>query len=433
MAKEQDLAEPKLSWTRRVFSGNGLLWALYFLLLLVSLYTVSSALSSEVYKSLSSGGGTNPILKHCLMLFLGGAAAVLCSTIKGRALRYTLPRSYLLAMIGLCIAQFVLGVNTNGAERWIRVLGMTLQPSEFYRILLVLWGAYVAGKDTVENPQKERAYWVYWIIIFLLSILILVSNLSTFLIFFAFLYLYSWVLKAPKRFMYRVSVIGIGAIALGGAYLYLAPESMLPGRAVTWHNRLHGAVNERADKFAITDANRQEQMGRMAIANSKLLGRGPGNSKMRDSLSQAYSDYLYAIIIEEYGFLGLIFIPSLYFAWMLIGYREARKQTNVYRSNLIKGFGILYPMQALVNMIVASGIITTGQTLPLISYGGSSIIATSIAFGIMISASKIDKPKRTEALAQAAASEQAAPEVACPEEEEVTEIPLTSTETQDIE
>ena len=154
---------------------------------------------------------------------------------------------------------------------------------------------------------------------------------------------------------------------------------------------------------------------------------------MRDSLSQAYSDYLYAIIIEEYGFLGLIFIPSLYFAWMLIGYREARKQTNVYRSNLIKGFGILYPMQALVNMIVASGIITTGQTLPLISYGGSSIIATSIAFGIMISASKIDKPKRTEALAQAAASEQTAPEVACPEEEEATEIPLTSTETQDIE
>ena len=126
-------------------------------------------------------------------------------------------------------------------------------------------------------------------------------------------------------------------MVLGGAYLYLAPESMLPGRAVTWHNRLHGAVKEREDRFAITDENRQEQMGRMAIANSKLVGRGPGNSKLRDSLSQAYSDYLYAIIIEEYGILGLLFIPSLYLVWMLIGYREARKQTNVFRSNLIKG------------------------------------------------------------------------------------------------
>ena len=102
---------------------------------------------------------------------------------------------------------------------------------------------------------------------------------------------------------------------------------------------------------------------------------------------------------------------------MLIGYREARKQTNVFRSNLIKGFGILYPLQALVNMIVASGIITTGQTLPLISYGGSSILATSIAFGIMIGASRVAKPKRefTEVTAT----------------EEVVEEPLPDTDTQD--
>ena len=254
--------------------------------------------------------------------------------------------------------------------------------------------------------------------------MVLLSNLSTFLIIFAFLYLYSWVLKAPKRFMYRVTAIGAIALVLGGAYLYLAPESMLPGRAVTWHNRLHGAVKEREDRFAITDENRQEQMGRMAIANSKLVGRGPGNSKMRDSLSQAYSDYLYAIIIEEYGILGLLFIPSLYFAWMLIGYREARKQTNVYRSNLIKGFGILYPLQALVNMIVASGIITTGQTLPLISYGGSSILATSIAFGIMIGASRVDKPKREPHTEEAEFTEVTEPET-------VVEEPLPDTDTQD--
>ena len=129
----------------------------------------------------------------------------------------------------------------------------------------------------------------------------------------------------------------------------------------------------------------------MAVASA---GRGPGKSKMRDHLPLAYSDYLYATIIEEYGIFGLLLIPGLYIAWMLLAYREARKQTNIYRSNLIKGFGILYPLQALVNMVVSSGLITTGQPLPLLSYGGSSVLASSIAIGITIAASRVDRPKR---------------------------------------
>ena len=147
------------------------------------------------------------------------------------------------------------------------------------------------------------------------------------------------------------------------------------------------------DQFKITDENRQEQMGRIAIARGQTP-HGPGKSKIRDTLAMAYSDYLYAIIIEEYSFLGLLLIPGLYLCWMYLALREARKQTNTYRSNLLKGFGILYPMQAIVNMVVASGIISTGQTLPLLSYGGSSIIAASMAFGIMIGASRVDKDKR---------------------------------------
>ena len=170
----------------------------------------------------------------------------------------------------------------------------------------------------------------------------------------------------------------------------------MPSRATTWRNRIERAVSEREDRFQITDENRQEQMGRIAIARSQLIGKGPGNSKIRDTLAMAYSDYLYAIIIEEYGLIGLLFIPGLYVIWMLLAYREARKQTNVYRSNLIKGFGILYPMQAIINMVVASGLISTGQTLPLLSFGGSSIVAASMAFGIMIGASRVDKDKRRQ-------------------------------------
>ena len=374
------------SWYQRIFAGNGLLWFLYFVLILASLITVSSAISSEYYKSISRGG-LNPILKHSLMLVIGVASAIVMSMLSGKAYRYVLPRVSTLVMLILFIAQIVLGHSANGAERWINLGFITIQPAEFLRVYMVIWGAFVAGKDQEEDPRKVKTYAFYWLRILFFSIFVMLGNLSTFLIFIAFLYLYSWVLKAPKRFMHWVSGIGAIMAALFALYILFAPESLLVGRTLTWHNRIHGALTEQTDRFAITDANRQEQMGRMAIANSQLIGRGPGKSKMRDSLSLAYSDYLYAIIIEEYGILGLLFIA----------YREARKQTNVYRSNLIKGFGILYPLQALVNMIVASGVITTGQTLPLISYGGSSIIATSMAFGIMIGASRVDKPKRVEA------------------------------------
>ena len=382
------------SWYQRIFAGNGLLWFLYFVLILASLITVSSAISSEYYKSISRGG-LNPILKHSLMLVIGVASAIVMSMLSGKAYRYVLPRVSTLVMLILFFAQVFLGHSANGAERWINLGFITIQPAEFLRVYMVIWGAFVAGKDQEEDPHKVKTYAFYWLRILFFSIFVMLGNLSTFLIFIV--YLYSWVLKAPKRFMYWVSGIGAVMAALFALYILFAPESLLVGRTLTWHNRIHGALTEQTDRFAITDANRQEQMGRMAIANSQLIGRGPGKSKMRDSLSLAYSDYLYAIIIEEYGILGLLFIPSLYFCWMFFAYREARKQTNVYRSNLIKGFGILYPLQALVNMIVASGVITTGQTLPLISYGGSSIIATSMAFGIMIGASRVDKPKRVEA------------------------------------
>ena len=174
--------------------------------------------------------------------------------------------------------------------------------------------------------------------------------------------------------------------------LFTLPDSLLPGRATTWRNRLERAVSTPEDQFKITDENRQEQMGRIAIARGQTP-HGPGKSKIRDTLAMAYSDYLYAIIIEEYSFLACSSSRSL-LCWMYLALREARKQTNTYRSNLLKGFGILYPMQAIVNMVVASGIISTGQTLPLLSYGGSSIIAASMAFGIMIGASRVDKDKR---------------------------------------
>ena len=373
---EQQISQPlgERHWYQQVFDGNGLMWVLYFAFIIVSLVTVSSAISSDFYKSLSAGG-MNPIMKHWIMLVIGGTTAVVMSSLPARYYRVHVPLLMTIGMVVMIIALILFGRATNGAERWINLGFITLQPSEFMRVYMVLCGALIAKNDLVENPKKEKAYYVYWIVLLLLSTPLILSNLSTGIIFVAFLFLYSWVLKAPKRAMRRFTLVGAGVVALFAIALFTFPDSLLPSRATTWRNRIEG---------------------RIAIARSQLIGKGPGNSKIRDTLAMAYSDYLYAIIIEEYGLIGLLFIPGLYVIWMLLAYREARKQTNVYRSNLIKGFGILYPMQAIINMVVASGLISTGQTLPLLSFGGSSIVAASMAFGIMIGASRVDKDKRRQ-------------------------------------
>lgn len=380
-------------WYRRLFSGNGALWALYFILVLFSLLAVGSAISSEFYKSMSRGG-LNLLVKHILMLALGTGVAVLTARISGRRMRYGLVQLATPAVLIMFLLQVFLGHSTNGAERWINVFGLfTIQPSEFIRVYIILQGASIAGTDIRENPKKIRGYIAFWVLVLAPSTISIFNNISTGLIFITVLYIYSWVLKAPKKFMYWVSLIFGGIVALALLWTLLAPVQYVPGRLATARARIYRAVEGRGEKTSVelNDENLQPEVARMAIARSKVVGVGVGKSKMRDILPQAYSDYIYAIIIEEWGIVGLLLVPGIYVFWMYVAWREARKQTSVFRSNLLKGFGILYPLQALVNMVVASGIITTGQTLPMLSFGGSSIIATSIAFGLVIGASRVDR------------------------------------------
>ena len=210
-------------------------------------------------------------------------------------------------------------------------------------------------------------------------------------------------------------VNNVGLALLGGIALMTLPPSWLPGRASTWRARIERKVDEHSvAKGEVREINMggQEDMGRMAIASSKnLLPVGPGQSKFRSALALAYSDYIYAIAIEEYGWLGLLVLPGLYVLWMWLILREARRQSSAYRANVLRGFAIIYPLQALVNLAVGAGLFNTGQTLPMFSFGGSSIFATSIAFGIMIGMSRSERAYKLwaeEALERAEAPDEQA-------------------------
>lgn len=379
------------SLVQRLLDGNGALWALYIAFMILSTLIVSSAISSEVYKA----GSGMPIFKHILFLFGGFVLCAIVSQFSSRFMRNWAPRIMMLAMPLLIAWLLVAGSGKNGAERWIYIAGISVQPSELMRIALVLWGAVAAGNSWKRNPKRWKQFTAYYVLSGILIAILASSNLSTGIIFVLFIGIYSIVLRAPWRSFRWFVRVTVGLALLGGIALMTLPPSWLPGRASTWRARIERKVDEHSvAKGEVREINMggQEDMGRMAIASSKnLLPVGPGQSKFRSALALAYSDYIYAIAIEEYGWLGLLVLPGLYVLWMWLILREARRQSSAYRANVLRGFAIIYPLQALVNLAVGAGLFNTGQTLPMFSFGGSSIFATSIAFGIMIGMSRSER------------------------------------------
>lgn len=395
MASRLDTKSSSRGLTRlqQIFAGNGLLWALYFAFMFLSAFIVSSALGSEVYKSSSFF----PVFKHWAFLAVGLLFCLLMSRLPSNAVRKWVPYAFMFILPGLIAWMVLAGTSKNGADRWVTILGFTIQPAEFLRVALVLWGAMAAGSKwsakSLESRKRKRNFVFYYLGATLLVVPIALGNLSTGLILFTFIMLYSLVLRAPWRLFryYAGSLVAVGLFF--GTLLMTLPVEQLPGRASTWRARIERKMggNKMDGSSVHTELSSQENMGRMALASSQLIPKGPGQGKFRNSLALAYSDYLYAISIEEYGFIGLLLIPTLYFLWMLLALKEARKQSSPFRANLLRGFAILYPLQAIVNLSVGAGLFNTGQTLPMLSFGGSSIIATSMAFGMMIGMSRQER------------------------------------------
>lgn len=382
----------RADWFKRIFEGSWQLWVVYVIFLIISALSVSSALSSEIYKSSTSGFGFAPIFKHLIFLLAAFGLTVLTSQLppawfRNKALLYSV------IVIAMILALPFFGKEINGAVRWIDVLGFSLQPSEFFKLCLILWGAITYTLSN-ESPERANLYFgVYWVVSGLFIGIFMLENLSTGVLFGVFVAIYSIILKAPWRLLFK---FGVPILVLGAAFvaalIWVSPQQLgkIHERAITWQNRLHKiAKDDDASKFILNDADRQSQMGQIALANSRLLPHGPGSSKVRDSLPMAYSDFIYAIIVEEYGIFGLILVPLLYIFWFYWAGHLAMREKNRHRRALLLGIGLMFPLQALVNIAVVAGIFMTGQTLPLISYGGSSLMVCSIAMGMMLSISRV--------------------------------------------
>lgn len=369
----------------KAFKGDKVIWCIFIALCLISLLEVFSATSTIAYRQQNHWA---PILRHGAFLLIGFAIVLFLQRVPTRffsLLIFGVPLSAILLVITMFI-----GADVNGAQRWLNVGSITIQPSELAKISMIGYMAFFLSKMKPENES-----WIFnTLVIGMTGICILIApeNLSTACLLFTACFLMMFIGQVSmKRLGKIVGICAIGGVLFLGT-LTLLPEGFvkgyMPDRFTTWKARIerHNDKTEE-DKFKITDENYQESHAKIAIANGGIIGL-PGSGVERDILPQAYSDFIFAIILEEMGLLGGIFVLLLYVALMIRCGVLASKCEKKFPRYLILGAGLILTIQALLNMAVAVNLIpVTGQPLPLISRGGTSTIITCAYFGIILSCS----------------------------------------------
>ena len=399
-----------------IFKGDKVVWMIFLFLCVISLIEVFSSSSSLTYNKASYWG---PIIKHGLILGVGLVLMVIVQNIDCKYFKIATIFLLILSVVTL-LWVLIAGQTTNGAQRWVSFLGIQFQPSEIAKGAIVLAVAQILSAMQTEEGTEEKTFGYVLTIALPLMLLIMFENLSTAL-------LIGFVVVG-MMFYGRVSLrkIGklIGVVALIGLVgiifvLLVGKEAPEPAdsrtslteqtekreagtfdkifhRAGTWKGRILKFVSneEVAPKDFDLDKDSQVGYANIAIASSEIVGKGPGNSETRDMLPQAFSDFIYAIIIEELGLAGGIFVMFLYIFLLWRAGRIADRCENYVPSVLVMGLALLLVVQAMFNMMVAVGLApVTGQPLPLISKGGTSSIINCIYIGAILSVSISAKKK----------------------------------------
>ncbi len=406
-----------MSFLNRVFHGDKVVWVVFMLLLLISVVEVFSAASMLTY------GKENywwPIRQHSTYLLLGCIVVYVAHLIPYRFYK-AVPLVLVPLSVGMLIWVLVKGAVTNGAARWIDLGFITIQPSELAKVGVIIGTALILSRLQTEDGAKENAMkWVLWMT-GIVCALIVSENLSTAVLLFGVVFLMMYVGRIPLRQLGKLVLVLGAAGALFLSVLLFVPSKTLAGipglnRLTTWQARIQRFGDSEAvpaAQFKITDENFQETHATMAIASSNIIGRGPGNSVERDYLPQAYSDFIFAIIIEELGLAGGAFVVLLYIILLIRAAKIAQKCHGYFPAFLVMGCALMLVAQATINMMVAVGLFpVTGQPLPLISRGGTSTIINCAYIGMILSVSYYtEKMNRNTLVAEAVHTEEDIPEI----------------------
>lgn len=417
-----------------LFKGDKVIWMVFFFLCIISMIEVFSASSFLTYK------GTNfmfPIMRHGMFWLVGFVCMLVVMNLKCGYFKIATPFLILLSFF-LLLFVLAFGKSENDASRWISFMGITFQPSEIAKGTMVLATAQILSMTQTPNGADRNAFkWILGVCIPMI-VLIAVENLSTAVLMFATIFMMMVIGRIPGKQIgillgccSMIVVLAVSFVLLFGKtkeqqLQELAKQEMLAKqgddvgqnvekqksggilhRATVWRNRIYDFLENKEvapEEVDLLNKGSQKACSNIAIANSNVVGLGPGNSVERDFLSQAFSDFIYAIIIEEMGIEGALFVALLYIIILFRAGRIANRCENSFPAFLVMGLALMLVIQALFNMCVAVGLAPiTGQPLPLISRGGSSTIINCVYIGVMLCISRTAKkrsPKDADAATQ---------------------------------
>lgn len=364
--------------------GDKAIWAIAALLALFSFLPVYSASSNLVYV-VGNGTTAGHLIKHALLLVLGfgiiyGVHKIPTHFFKGLSL-IALP--IVLVLLVFVLAQGTTSGETN-ASRWIRIpfVGFGFQPSNLAAVVLLIYVARYLSKIREISVSFTESILPLWLPVFLVVVLILPANFSTAGIIFSMVLMLCFLGGYPTKYLLGIIATGLVCLTLFIVTAKAFPD-LFPNRVDTWMSRI--------DSFSSpedAEANYQIEHAKVAIATGGIVGKGAGKSVQKNFLPQSSSDFIYAIIVEEYGLIGGF---SLMFFYLFLLFRiivVANGSSSIFSKLLVLGVGLPIVFQALINMAVAVELFpVTGQNLPLISSGGTSSWMTCLAIGIILSAS----------------------------------------------
>lgn len=379
------------------FNGDVIIWVVVGLLFLISILAVFSASSALAYREGKSI--FTYLFRHAGFVAFGMISLWGCYIIPIKWYKILSQPAFILTCI-LLIATIFFGKNINGANRWLQLGPLTFQPSELAKITIVLFLAKSIEKYDLTSFKEYFLRIVIPVGIMLVSILVGSVSVTLVLGFLSFAIL----LIAGIKWSHLMKTIGIAIIALVAFIGINSVTNIFPrfntatSRLTTFftdgENQEEEMTREEIQRQA--DKTFQEDMAEIAVSNGKFLGKGPGNSDLRNILPHSYSDFIYAIIIEEYGLFGgtvvLLLYLTLFFRCLIL----AKRCSRIFSAITVAGLGLMITLQAMLHIYVNLGLApVTGHTLPLISLGGTSYVILSGAFGIILAISRTLDSKKT--------------------------------------
>ncbi len=372
-------------------------WLLFIALILVAALALFSASSFFVFQEGNSTLG--PILSQMLYIAVGVALAFMLQFVPSKWIRFFGYVGLVVSILLLLLTFSPLGVEINGSKRWIKLFGLTFQPSELAKLTLIIVVSDLFSR--IKTMDDQRKYFCIAMgITLLICGIIFIGNLSTAVLLGGIVILLAILARVHIKYWGSL-VIAILVFLICGYFFvneaYVKPNREMKGilgRAITWVGRVNDMLDENNAtdaEFRITDDNYQSSHAKIAIARGgkSPFGVLPGNSIQRDVLPQAYADYIFAIIVEEWGIVGAIGLIFLYLAILFRACLKSSRYADFSAMLMVMGLALMITCQALISMMVSVGIgPVTGQPLPMISRGGTSALITSIYFGIIMSVSR---------------------------------------------